>query len=264
VDDWRNRTGKPLSSAAWLEAHHQAKLPERMRFAKKLAQYAPRRIIDLGCATGLWLDLLHPLVPRDCEFIGYDSDAESLAVAKRRASAWSRPAHFEQLDIAADAGLIPPADLTLIFNVIPFIQDPADLLVKLSERRDTGVVAIRQYDGDSLRFGPMDTHTRALIEASLRSSVGLSEQFRHYDMDHVFELVHNTPYRNRTIEFELFERVAPFPPEFIEYLGQTLAWTQNFLSEDAAAALEVWRRSFLRAPSAPSYLFEVDLTAVLS
>ncbi len=50
-----NSTGRPLADAKWLENHHRAKLPERTAFAKKLAKLNPKNIVDLGCATGLWL-----------------------------------------------------------------------------------------------------------------------------------------------------------------------------------------------------------------
>jgi len=69
-----NSSGKPLADANWLEIHHRAKLPERIKFAQKLATYNPKKIVDLGCASGLWLELLNQILPNDCEFIGIDSD----------------------------------------------------------------------------------------------------------------------------------------------------------------------------------------------
>ena len=58
-----NSTGKPLADSNWLENHHIAKLPERTAFAKKLSSLKPNSIVDLGCATGLWLELLNDYLP---------------------------------------------------------------------------------------------------------------------------------------------------------------------------------------------------------
>lgn len=260
--DSRNSTGRPLASAAWLETHHRAKLSERKRFAEMLAQLRPTRVVDLGCGTGLWLGLLDSLLPPTCEFIGLDSDSGALTAASARAEGWRRKVHFEQCDLDADAASIPSADLTLLFNVVSYLEDPADLLATLAEGTQRGAVAIRQYDGDALRFGPMATEVRALIEASLDSSVSSSEQFRHYDMDRVFSLLHGPWFATRDIDFELFQRVAPFPQEFKDYCEASLQWTEDLLSEESASLLSEWRQLFLG--DGRGYWFEVDLTAVLS
>jgi SAM-dependent methyltransferase len=262
--DWRNATGRPLASPSWLEAHHQAKLHERISFAKQLAKCQPKRIVDLGCATGLWLDVLNQVLPPACEFVGLDSDPESLAIAETRSLSWDRRSTFRQCDIESDSSSIPAADLTLIFNVFPYLKDPAGLLAQLGGRQGAGAIAVRQYDGGALRFGPMDPGTRAQIEDSLRASVNSSTQFKHYDMDHVFSLIHSAPFSNRQIKFELFERTAPFSEEFIKYFEGMMEWTLNLLSENSAAALRNWRDLVGEDGPSDAYFFEVDLTAVLS
>jgi SAM-dependent methyltransferase len=264
MSNWRNATGKPLASSAWLDAHHRAKLPERRRFAESLARLRPRRVVDLGCATGLWLDLLDAVLPPDCEFVGLDSDEIALEEARARASKWSRSSVFETCDLESDLDDVPGGDLTLMFNVIPYIEEPAKIFARLAEREDHGVVAVRQYDGAALRFGPMETDVRALIEQSLRSGVSTSRQFRHYDMDRVFSLIRDCAFDRQQIAFELFERTAPFPPDFVEYFEGTLAWTQDLLSEDAARHLERWAARFAGVETVETYFFEVDVTAVLS
>ena len=89
-----NSTGRPLADAKWLENHHRAKLPERTAFAKKLAKLNPKNIVDLGCATGLWLELLNDILPSDCEFIGIDSDKESLKLATDEANYGTEKLNF--------------------------------------------------------------------------------------------------------------------------------------------------------------------------
>ncbi len=81
---YENSIGKPLANNNWLEIHHNAKIAERTNFAKKIAKLKPKIIVDLGCASGLWLELLNKHVSEECEFIGIDTDETSLnfAIAK--------------------------------------------------------------------------------------------------------------------------------------------------------------------------------------
>ena len=81
-----NPTGRPLSSTGWLDAHHLAKQPERRAFCRRLAELAPRSIVDLGCATGLWLHELDRVLPQDCHFTGLDTDPIALGIAAERAA----------------------------------------------------------------------------------------------------------------------------------------------------------------------------------
>ncbi len=97
----------------WLLNHHRAKIPERTAFAKRLAKLHPKKIVDLGCATGLWLELLNGIMPLDCEFIGIDSDIQSLEIANSRSKSWSRKTAFLRLDIEKDVTSIPSADMIL-------------------------------------------------------------------------------------------------------------------------------------------------------
>ena len=260
--DSRNSSGRPLASVAWLEAHHRAKLPERRRFAQTLATYQPKRVVDLGCGTGLWLDLLNEVLPTDCEFIGLDSDVQSLATARERASHWGRASSFERCEIESAADTIPTSDLTLAFNVFSYLAEPAALLKQLRPR--SKVVVVRQYDGAALRFGPIDTNDRALIEDSLRASVVTSGQFRHYDMDRAFECLRESPFPNHKLGFELFTRTAPFPEEFLEYYDGMMAWTLAQLSENAARLLRAWHEAEAEQGSNGGYFYEVDLVGILS
>ena len=102
-----------MANPDWLLNHHRAKIPERTAFAKRLAKLHPKKIVDLGCATGLWLELLNGIMPLDCEFIGIDSDIQSLEIANSRSKSWSRKTAFLRLDIEKDVTSIPSADMIL-------------------------------------------------------------------------------------------------------------------------------------------------------
>lgn len=257
-----NSIGKPLANSDWLEKHHKAKIPERTSFAKRLVEYQPKKIVDLGCATGLWLELLNEILPIDCEFIGIDSDEESLSIAINRSKSWSRKVTFIKLDIEKEAAKIPAADLTLAFNIFPYINNLDEFINILAHRNPCGILAVRQYDGASIRFGPMPTCKRQQIESDLRISMENSQKFRHYDLDRTFAVLKNSAYTHMVYEFELFERTSPFDVNFIPYYKGTLSWTAQFLSESSAAFLNKWMSD--DSSILNRYFYEVDLIAILS
>ena len=257
-----NSTGKPLADAIWLENHHKAKLPERTSFAKRLKELHPQKIVDLGCASGLWLELLNKIIPKECEFIGIDSDDEVLSLAKERSKSWDRKVSFEHLDLEKDVSKIPQSDLILAFNIFPYIQDFFSFIEALHSTNPRGTLAVRQYDGASIRFGPMSTSQRQNMEIDLRIATENSNRFRHYDLDRTFNVLQNSSYNNKHYEFELFERSSPFPADFIAYYQDTLKWTCEHISEKSAVQLHKWIDEDPLLKN--RYFYEVDLVALLS
>ena len=257
-----NSSGKPLANSDWLLNHHLAKIPERTAFAQRLCALHPKRIIDLGCATGLWLELLNSLLPLDCEFIGIDSDIQSLETAISRSKSWKRETSFMQLDREKDIKSVPSADLILAFNIFPYIKDLDSFLSGLHAKTSNGTLAVRQYDGASIRFGPMPTAIRQKIEQDLFVATGNSQKFRHYDLDRTFTALQNSTYKNFEYNFELFERFSPFKPDFIPYYKETLLWTCQHISDTSAEFLSNWMND--NSISQNRYFYEVDLVALLS
>lgn len=256
-----NSSGMPLADSNWLENHHQAKIPERKAFAKRLANLNPKKVVDLGCATGLWLDLLNQELPKDCEFVGIDSDSQSLAIARERSKQWNRKISFIKLDLEKDASLIPAGDITLAFNIFPYINNLESFIKTLSSRTPRGILAIRQYDGASIRFGPMPTSERQKIEISLRVATENSQKFNHYDMDRTFSALHKSNYKHCEYNFELFERTSPFSNDFLPYYEGMLNWTCQHLSDNSAEYLRSWMN---KETQKDKYFYEVDLVALLS
>jgi SAM-dependent methyltransferase len=257
---WRNRTGKTLSSPEWLEAHHRAKLPERSRFAQSLARYRPTRLVDLGCGTGLWLDLLDKHLPSTCEFVGVDGDATSLELASERARAWTRRAEFVLCDIAAEPHRIPRADLMLAFNLFPYLPDVASLLSQLYDDRTAERIVVRQWDGDTMRIGPMSTEDRFAIDSSMRAALEGSASFDHYGIDRTYELLRGAGFEIERLDFDFMQRHAPFPTSFEDYFRGTLAWMREHLSDDARQRLN----RALDEADGSLYFAQVELVAVVS
>lgn len=258
----KNSSGKPLANSCWLENHHRAKIPERTAFAKRLLELHPKRIVDLGCATGLWLELLNQMLPNDCEFIGIDSDKEAIGIATEKSKSWSRKVTFLQLDIEKEVASIPSADITLAFNIFSYIEDIDTFLNVLASRTPRGVLAVRQYDGASIRFGPMPTTIRQKIEQDLYTATGYSKEFKHYDLDRTFTALQNSPYKFCNYDFELFKRTSPFAKDFIPYYEGTMLWTSQHVSEGMADYIIKWMNDDVNIKG--RYFYEVDLVALLS
>lgn len=267
MTSWHNETGRPLASDAWLEAHHQAKLPERKLFVDLIANRSPKRVVDLGCGSGLWLDLCAEALDPRCELIGIDTDQKSLTKARDRLTHWPHEKRFELLDIEHNAIDMPESDVFLAFNIFPYITNLPGLLKSIrSKIRPGGCLIVRQYDGALLRMGPMDSRDRQLIDISLMTSVMGSSQFKHYDLDRVFETLTQSDFEDRFIDFEVFRRVSPYPPDFKNYFLNTVDWTQKYVSDEAGERLKRWiePRSDGLSEKHPSYFVEVDLVAWLS
>ncbi|MFK0073066.1 class I SAM-dependent methyltransferase [Arthrobacter woluwensis] len=253
----RNSTGRTLSSPSWLEAHHRAKLPERRKLAARLVANRPRSIVDLGCGTGLWLDIFDQEVAPGIPFVGLDSDPEALEIARHRARSWQRPAEFIKADISAEFDRIPSGDLVLLFNMFPYLTDAQTFLHELSNNGTFSTLAIRQYDGATIRFGPISPKDRVIIEGSLFDSLSTSSEFDHYGMDRAFSEIINSGLDVEEIWFDHFQRIAPFPPDFGEYLQGTLDWTSEHLSNVARDRLEIYLKQEIR------YFSGTDLMAVI-
>lgn len=265
--NWHNESGRPLASDVWLEAHHQAKLPERMTFAKRIADHRPRRVVDLGCGPGLWLELLADVLDEGCELFGIDNDEMALRAAHLRSREWVQTTNFEPIDFEARSHTLPEADVFLAFNIFPYVSDPANLLENIRRKlRPGGCLIVRQYDGALLRMGPMTDQDRQLIDMSLMASVLGSGQFKHYDLDRVFQSIAASTFGTKSIDFEVFQRVTPYPSEFQDYFRNTMEWTLRYISDDAKLRLNRWLelRTKDRSGDVPSYFMEVDLVAWLS
>ncbi len=263
MSTWRNISGRPLSSNEWLQTHHNAKLPERIRFAKTIASKKPKRIVDLGCGPALWFDLLDKYLPDDCEFFGIDSDSSSLVLARDKAKYWNRKSYFIGLNIDEQPEQIPEADLYLAFNIFPYIINTGLLLETLSKKLTPyGLVLIRQYDGGMLRIGPLAQDNRSEISNSLQSATIRSGQFKHYDMDRVFEIISQPSPFKSSISFETYSRIAPFDEPTTRYIRGTIEWEKSLVSENARKKLESWEQNHLGL--LPAYFIGVDLIAELS
>jgi len=261
---WNNLSGRPLSSSDWLYEHHIAKLPERTNFIKNLfSNFKPKRIVDLGCGTGLWLELINNTIDFDCEFIGIDSDKLALEEAQKRSVKWNKKVTYIESDFMNIQDL-PEADLYLAFNVFSYIKSPSYFIDGIKDKlSQNGKLVIRQYDGAAIRFGPMSHELRINIENVLFNSVNYSQSFKHYDLDRVFEAIENSNFEHKEINFELFKRNSPYPQDFYKYYSNTIKWTINYLNENMSKELQHWYDKHL-IESNSSYFYEVDLISILS
>jgi hypothetical protein len=115
-------------------------------------------------------------------------------------------------------------------------------------------------------MGPMSDQDRQLIDGSLVESVSGSSQFKHYDLDRVFKMIACSKYDSKSIDFEVFRRVSPYPVEFQDYLRNTVEWTRKYIDDEARDRFDKWLNNQVHGGfrDAHSYFMEVDLVAWLS
>lgn len=266
MDSWYNCSEKPLSSSNWLLTHHKAKYEERLEFAKLILKDDYRKIVDLGCGPGHWLQLFDKIAPLNCKLIGIDMDSQSIKEAVTNTIHWSRKKDFITCDFEDESNKIPKADLILAFNIFSYIKNPSQFIENIKLRLNpSGTLVIRQYDGNFLRFGPVSPKLRLNIEKSLHASLSNSNEFKHYALDEVFTAVEQSSFEKKDVYFETFQKVPPYSEKFIEYYKKTIIWTMNYISDDAAQKLQQWYTNFIiRNDGASTYFVEVDLVSLLS
>lgn len=258
-----NDTGTPLAESGWLATHHRAKLSERRAFARRIAELRPQRVVDIGCGPGLWLEVLNEELPIECEFVGYDTNVKALKEARLRASSWRRPTRFEPLDVGRNPSGVVDSDVTLLFNVLCYLDQPHQLLDALHSRPGgPGLIAVRQYDGDALRFGPMLTRDRAYLDAALRERLETRTDLRHYDLDRTFAALFDSKYRLLDMWHELYSKFAPFSDGEWPYIQAMVAWMLT-TSQVEPTACERWLEA-AQGPCGMGYFYEVDLVAILA
>ena len=143
-----------------------------------------------------------------------------------------------------------------------YFKNPHSFLEKIKTKLNVGGrLLIRQYDGSLLRIGPMDEETRRTIDESLYSSIALSDEFKHYDMDRVLAEISTSSFSIRKIDFETFYKTFPFSQEVRKYIIEHIMWLQNYVNDYSSELLQKWvENNFERN----SYFLGIDLIAVLS
>jgi len=92
----------------------------------RLAEGAPLRIADLGSGEG-WSTMALARAYPSAEVVGYDSDAESVAAARRHAAERGLEVRFEAHD-AADLTDDGPFDLVIILEALHDLARPVEVL----------------------------------------------------------------------------------------------------------------------------------------
>lgn len=262
MNDWYNTSGKQLSSIDWLILHHKAKFEERKAFIKKHIKDSDKKILDLGCGPALWLELIDSVANNDCEFIGVDIDINTLKYAQNKASTWNRKTTFINCDIEKDIENLEKVDVILVFNMFSYIKKPEVFLMKLYNLLNPGGrIIIRQYDGGTLRIGPMAEELRRTIDNSLLASLSSSKEFHHYDMDRVYKIVQDSPIPNKEFYLELYQKVSPYTITVEKYIEENMNWIKNYVSDYAKEKISDWLDTQFKNYS---YFIEVDLVVILS
>lgn len=136
-------------------------MKKRLDFiADIIAEYAPERVLDMGCGTGA--NLTEPLAQRfpTVSFLGVDSDKTSIEFAQREKR--HRNADYAHSDDVAALGKF---DLIIASEVIEHVEDPDAFLDFLKSRlTEEGKIAITLPNG----YGPFEI--ASLLETLMQLS----------------------------------------------------------------------------------------------
>ena len=116
--------------------------------ANLIAEYSPKRVLDMGCGTGA--NLTEPLAERfpSVQFLGVDSDKTSIEFAQREMRHSNAGyAHSEEMDS------LGKFDLVIASEVIEHVEDPDAFLEFLKSRlTEEGKIVITLPNG----YGPFE------------------------------------------------------------------------------------------------------------
>ena len=90
----------------------------------------------------------------------------------------------------------------------------------------------------------MSSNNRNYMDESLFNAVSDSNQFRHYDLDRVYNTIQNSSFSNKIIYFETFQKHSPFSKEFNKYFKGTVEWTLSYLNNMETKTLEDWYKVY--------------------
>ncbi|NOE25240.1 methyltransferase domain-containing protein [Ruegeria sp. HKCCD6157] len=181
----------------------------RERYFDRLDWASCRRIVDLGCGTGVVTRALADRVGPECDIVGSDLAAELIKVAmeKTDAAGLAGRIRYEVADSRNTGDGQGSFDIVIAHTVISHVADPAAMLEEAARlTRPGGTIAI--FDGDyaSLTIGAGDPDANAMaVDAILQTVVGNPFVLRHL------------PFLARQTGLE----VAGFIPELLAEAGQT-------------------------------------------
>jgi hypothetical protein len=108
----------------------------------------------------------------------------------------------------------------------------------------------------------MSYEDRNYVEDSLFNAVGDSKQFRHYDIDRIYQEVINSSFSDKQIYFDTFEKHSPFTNDFHEYYKGTIEWTITYLNDIESKTLQKWYSNYHNQLG--YYFLENYLVSILS
>jgi ubiquinone/menaquinone biosynthesis C-methylase UbiE len=123
-------------------------IPQKLkRFVCQAVPPTARRILDIGCGTGILLDPLRSSNAASAEIVELDSAEKMLVQNRQKSGGCENISH-----ICAEAGGLPfPAasfDAILCFNALPHLEPIADVLARMLEcLRPAGVLSVGHLMG---------------------------------------------------------------------------------------------------------------------
>jgi arsenite methyltransferase len=239
-------TGHAQSGTGWLDAHFTACQPEYEAMLRSVGLQSGWQVLDAGCGSGSFLPLMSELVGATGRVTALDLAPENIAAVDHRLVGWRLVCPVETW-VGSLAALPFPDDAfdaLWCAAVSQYLTDD-ELMAALAEFRRVvrpgGLVAIKEFNGAVLHFGPTDPHRWwHFAEAAEPVSAQAHGVMRATSLRRWLERAGLVDVSQRTT---LAERHAPLRPVERAYIGDFLRYFASVapqlpLSEDDQA---FWR-----------------------
>ena len=175
----RSSTGHDFAGVGWLDAHYETCQPEYETMLRAVGIRPGWRVLDAGCGSGGFLPLLGELVGPDGGITALDQTPENLAAARAAAEANSLPGsmRWHLGDIRAlpfDDGAFDAVWCSATLQYLATDEIPGCLAEFRRVVRPGGLIALKDFEGGHLLFGPADPALRWHLYDALARERGTS------------------------------------------------------------------------------------------
>ncbi len=249
-----------FSSPGWLRAHHVVKEASRRRLIGHLTVNGQSRVLDLGCGPGLWFPYFVDHLDLTGCLVGLDRTIESLREARTKEELNDNVNVFV---VVGDALHLPfisnQFDIVLCTNVVEQVSEPRFLIREaLRVLRPDGRIVLREFDGATILYHPLDPSLQARIQLVLAQSASESRLGLNYLGGRTLPgLVQQAGFavEERTSEGTLL--VSPLTRDELRFVSGIAQW-QLTASIGSISAEDVKRWTSAFEPSDPDCILDTE------
>lgn len=168
----------PNIGSNWLTSHFLAKSSARFSQVSQLPIFPGDHLLDLGCGNGLYCDFFSHMVGPTGSVVGIDKSKELIdqAISRITTNAFASNQRYFEADISGDCEFLSDKkfDVIVVFNTLPYLNQPAVFLQNLRKRLSIGGrLILKSSDFGHLLIEPFDQALLSMIVIAAQGDVSL-------------------------------------------------------------------------------------------